>query len=174
MALIDRLSRRIHRAYHGLVTPDLRPVDLGILLALAYQQLVEQLRASLAEQGFDDLGRWDGYVFRQLAVQPITVSVLAGRLDITKQGAAQIVEDMQRRGYLQRRPDPSDGRAQLLVLSERGAAALAAARRFHQRYERRLGREHGRNAVLAARAVLTAMAGCTGDSADPLLRTTYL
>src|SRR5207248_8903508 len=77
-------------------------VDFGILLAAGYQEFVRQLRASLAEQGFGDLGRSDGYVLRALAGRPQTVSALAERLAVTKQGAAQLVEAMEAHGYVSR------------------------------------------------------------------------
>ena len=149
-------------------------VDLGILLVLAYQEFVRELREAHARDGFDDTGRSDGYVLRALAARPMTVSDLAARLQISKQGAGQIVDDMQRRGYLERRPDPSDARARLLYLSERGNTALAAARRFHQAYERRLARTHGRAAVSALRTMLEAMAGGEAHTVDPHLRALYL
>jgi DNA-binding MarR family transcriptional regulator len=148
-------------------------LDFGILLVLAYQQFVIELRTELTEQGFTDQGRSDGYVLRALGESPMTTSELADRLEISKQGAGQIVEDMERRGYLERRPDPRDGRARLLHLSEHGQAALAAARRFHQRYERRLVREHGAEAVETLRAVLGAMVG-EEQAADPRFRALYL
>src|SRR5947208_10525813 len=103
-------------------------LDFGILLVLAYQQFVIELRAELTEQGFTDQGRSDGYVLRALSESPMTTSELAERLEISKQGAGQIVEDMERRDYLERRPDPRDGRGRLLHLSEHGRAVLVAAR----------------------------------------------
>jgi DNA-binding MarR family transcriptional regulator len=154
----------------GVESPTL---DFGILLVLAYQEFVRELRDTLARQGFDDQGRSDGYVFRALGAQPMTTSELAERLEISKQGAAQIVDDMERRGLVERRPDPSDGRARLLHLSERGRATLAAARRFHQRFERRLVAEHGAEAVATLRALLTGIAG-EEQSADPRFRALYL
>ncbi|TQM30297.1 MarR family winged helix-turn-helix transcriptional regulator [Nocardia bhagyanarayanae] len=147
--------------------------DLGILLGLAYEQFVVELRASLTEHGFDDLGRSDGYVFRCLTKRPMNVSELAERLGITKQGAAQIVDDMQRRGYVERRPDPADGRAKLLYLTERGNAALAAARRYHRNREQRLAREFGPDALRTLRAVLGAVA-TEERLADPQLRALYV
>jgi DNA-binding MarR family transcriptional regulator len=150
-----------------------QPVDYGILLAQAYQSFVRQLRAHLAAEGFDDLGRSDGFVLRELGRQPMTVSRLAQRLDITKQGAAQVVDDMRRRGYLRRRPDPTDLRAQLVELSPRGTAALAAASRFHRAYERGLAHEHGPAAVATVRAVLTGMTADAPDGVDPRLRPLY-
>jgi DNA-binding MarR family transcriptional regulator len=148
--------------------------DFGILLALAYQEFVRELREAHAREGFGDTGRSDGVVFRALAVRPMTVSGLAERLQITKQGAGQIVDDMERRGYVERRPDQSDGRARLVHLSPRGTAALAAARRFHHRYERRLIQRYGVDAVAQLRHVLEAIAGGTAQTVDPRLRALFL
>jgi DNA-binding MarR family transcriptional regulator len=134
-------------------------IDLGILLALGYQRFVEQLRDHLAGRGYDDLGRSDGFVLRGLDRAPMTTSQLAALLHISKQGAAQIVNDMQRRGYVEGRPDPADGRARLLHLAPRGQRALAEARAFHRRYERELTDRVGSPAVTALRAALTTIAG---------------
>jgi DNA-binding MarR family transcriptional regulator len=143
--------------------------DFGILLLLAEQEFVRGLRAATAEQGFDDQGRSDGFVLRTLGAGPATISALADRLDISKQGAAQIVDDMENRGYVERHPDPTDGRARLIQLSARGQAALKAARKYHQAYERRLRKEHGDAAIDAVRAVFTAMAG-EDSTTDPHFR----
>ena len=151
-----------------------QPLDLGILMTLAYQQFVTELHASLASSGFDDLGRSDGVVFRALAQQRMSVSKLAELLEISKQGAAQIATDMQRRGYLARHPDPEDRRAWLLELSERGTAALAAARAFHHRYERGLVKRSGTEAVAVLRSTLAEMAGDASSRPDPRLKALFL
>ena len=151
----------------------MQPADLGILLGVAYQEFVRELHAAHAAAGFADVGRNDGFVFRSLAIRPMTVSDLAARLEISKQGAAQIIDDMERRGYVERQPDPADRRARLIRLSERGQRALANARRFHRDYERRLARAHGGDAVATLRAMLEAIAG-SEQSVDPRLRAFYL
>jgi DNA-binding MarR family transcriptional regulator len=144
-------------------------LDFGILLVLADQEFVRDLRATLARQGFDEQGRSDGFVLRTLGAAPTTVSGLAEQLEISKQGAGQIVDDMERRGLIERKPDPTDGRARLLHLSPRGKETLAAARRFHQTYERRLRKAHGDAAIDAVRAVLGSMVG-EERSATPRFR----
>ena len=144
----------------------------GASLGLAYQEFVRELREAQAGLGFGDLGRSDGFVFRALGSQPMTVSELIARLQISKQGAGRIVDDMERRGYVERHPEPDDGRARLLHLSGRGRAALAAARRFHQRYERRLARARpGGGGHL--RQLLEGIAG-PEQAVDPRLRAMYL
>lgn len=150
------------------------PADLGILVLLAYQGFVRGLHEEMARAGYDDLGRSDGVVFRMLHAQPRTVSDLAARLEITKQGAAQIVEDMERRGYVVRRPDPADRRARLVDLSDRGREALRVARGFHGAYEAELTAEHGRVQVDALRTMLGAMADRAPDGLDRELRGLYL
>lgn len=150
-----------------------RPTDIGILLGIAYQEFVRELRSVHEAQGATDIGRSDGFVFRSLAIKPMTVSELAERLEISKQGAAQIIDDMERRGYVQRRPDPSDGRARLIHLSERGRATLASARRFHRAFEKRLVQRFGDEAVRTLRVMLEAIAG-DEQRVDPRLRALYL
>jgi DNA-binding MarR family transcriptional regulator len=147
--------------------------DLGILLALAYQRFVEELREELAGAGIDALGRSDGYVFRALDERPCTVSELAARLQISKQGAAQIVSDMEGRGLVVRRPDPTDGRARLVELSEAGRTALTTARRFHRSFEARLVRELGPEPVAGLVATLEHVAG-QETLRDPRIRALYL
>lgn len=148
--------------------------DLGILVLVAYQGFVRQLHADMAAKGFDDLGRSDGVVMRVLHSRGRTVSDLAGLLDITPQGTAQIVEDMERRDYVVRRPDPDDARARLVELSDRGRAAIAAARGFHRRFERRMTRRHGAAAIADFRAVLGDMAEAAPGGLDRELRALYL
>ncbi len=136
-----------------------RNLDFGILLLLADQEFVRGLRAITAEQGFTDQGKSDGFVLRTLGDGPTTITAMAERLEITKQGASQLADDMERRGYVERRPDPSDARVRLLYLTDRGEAALQTARKFHQAYERKLRTRFGDQAIDSMRDVLTAMAG---------------
>ena len=138
-------------------------VDFGILLGLSYARFIEELRAALAFEGFDDLGTNDGYVVRILAERPISTSDLAREMAITKQGAGHVVGDLEARGYVTRTPHPADGRTQLVALSKRGDALVAAARRFHRQYERKLGRRMGTDVVADARRVLTAVVEGASD-----------
>jgi DNA-binding MarR family transcriptional regulator len=134
------------------------PLDYGILIGLAYQSFTSQLRGALAAQGFDNLGGAYGYVFRVLVSEQHSQRELAARLQITDQGMAKIVDEMVERDYLERRPDPGDARVKRLHLARRGRAALAAARRFHADFERRLARQLGAAAVRSSRRLLEAVA----------------
>jgi DNA-binding MarR family transcriptional regulator len=155
------------------MTADPQAVDLGILLGVAYQEFVRELRKAHEAAGFTDLGRSDGVVFRARAQRAMNISELAVHLEITKQGAAQIVDDMQQRGYVARRPDPADRRATLIEMTDRGTRALAAARAFHRAYQQRLTDRHGSAAVATLRAMLAEIAG-DEQRVDGRLRALYL
>jgi DNA-binding MarR family transcriptional regulator len=130
--------------------------DLGVLLGTVYQQFLAKLQDHLEKEGFAGIGPSNGNVFRALLDKSLTTSQLAAQLRITPQGAAGIVRDMERGGYVEGRPDPSDGRLKRLYLTERGRAAIGEVRRFHREYERRLAKRNGAKQVKAMRAVLTA------------------
>ena len=55
-------------------------------------------------------------------------SALAAGAGIDVSVASRQVATLERAGYVERRPDPRDGRASLLRLTDTGAAALATAR----------------------------------------------
>jgi DNA-binding MarR family transcriptional regulator len=143
-------------------------IDFGILLGLAYARFVDELHAALAAEGFDDLGRSYGYVFRGLDGAELNASELATRLRITNQGAVKLIDEMAARGYVERHPHPSDGRVKLLALSPRGQAALAAARRFHAAYEERLAADLGATPARALRRDLERL-GAADDLPDGLV-----
>jgi DNA-binding MarR family transcriptional regulator len=57
---------------------------------------------------------------------------------VRKQTMAQAVEQLERTGYVERRPNPADGRSQLIFLTARGRAVPevthAAARRVEEHW----------------------------------------
>lgn len=56
------------------------------------------------------------------------MSELAEQARVSKQTAAFLVEHLERAGFVQRVTDPTDGRARLVCIATREAAAIAVAR----------------------------------------------
>ncbi len=102
-------------------------LDLPVLLLSAARTLVDGIDAGVRARGFTDLRPAHGFAFVRLAPDGATVGQLAEHLDVTKQAASQMVEELVTKGYVERRPHPQDARARLVVLTARGWACTRAA-----------------------------------------------
>ncbi|MEU7060767.1 MarR family winged helix-turn-helix transcriptional regulator [Streptomyces sp. NPDC046197] len=96
------------------------------LLAVA-GELTQRIHDGVVARGFEGLRPAHGFAFARLAPDGATVTELAAHLGVTKQAASQLVDEMVRKGYTERRPHPGDARARLVVLTERGWACTRAA-----------------------------------------------
>jgi DNA-binding MarR family transcriptional regulator len=103
--------------------------DLPTLLLGAAGSIVEGIQERMAENGFADLRPAHGFAFIRITGSGSTVADLAAYLGVTKQAASQLAAELGAKGYVARRPHPSDGRSVLLVLTARGRAATRAADR---------------------------------------------
>lgn len=100
---------------------------LTVVLLAAANALIDGIHAGVVARGFDDLRPAHGFAFTRLAPDGATISDLAAHLDVTRQAASQLVDELEIKGYVERRPHPADGRARLVVLTERGWACTRAA-----------------------------------------------
>jgi DNA-binding MarR family transcriptional regulator len=98
-----------------------RPV-IGLLLRLVHQHYAQDIHAALREAGFGDIRPNHANVFPFVPAEGITVSELAELARVRKQTMAQAVDQLERMGYVERRPNPRDRRSRLVFLTERGAS----------------------------------------------------
>ena len=82
------------------------------------------------------------------------MSVLAQRAQITKQSMAELVAHLERHGYVERVPDPDDGRAKLVRATRRGTEVYAIAREFVAELEARWTERLGEEKMRRLRALL--------------------
>jgi DNA-binding MarR family transcriptional regulator len=106
------------------------PENLAILLREPFRIGSERLHERLAERGHPDVRAPHGNVFQYLDDGGTRVSVLAQRAQITKQSMAELVAHLERHGYVERVPDPTDRRAKLVRATRRGREVYAVAREF--------------------------------------------
>ncbi|MFF1720045.1 MarR family winged helix-turn-helix transcriptional regulator [Streptomyces sviceus] len=99
---------------------------LAAALLAAAGDLTQRINDGVVARGFEARPAW-GFAFTRLAPDGATVTELAGHLGVTKQAASQLVDEIVRKGYAERRPHPGDARARLVVLTERGWACTRAA-----------------------------------------------
>ncbi|WP_328870311.1 MarR family winged helix-turn-helix transcriptional regulator [Streptomyces sp. NBC_00287] len=101
-------------------------LSLSFALLATAGELVRRINDGVVARGFEGRSAY-GFAFTRIAAGGATVTELAGHLGVTKQAASQLVDELVRKGYVERRPHPRDARARLLVLTEHGWANTRAA-----------------------------------------------
>lgn len=97
--------------------------DLGFLLAKATQRWNELLAERFAAAGWGDVSPAYGSVLVPLYEENgLRMGELARRSSLSKQAMSELVRRLERAGLVERRPDPSDGRASVISLTERSRA----------------------------------------------------
>lgn len=103
---------------------DLSDHNLGVLISVLNRVVDDAVMAALAVE-HPDVRRAHGPVFEMLDPGGSRVADLARRARMSRQAMGELVDDLERLGYVARRADPSDGRAKLVVLTEKGQSAAA-------------------------------------------------
>lgn len=100
---------------------------VGQLLGRLLREFRTELFAPAVDRGYADLRPPHLQVFGNVGVDGSRLTELATRAQLSPATASELVSDLQRLGYLERRPDPSDGRARLIHPTARGRQVLADA-----------------------------------------------
>jgi len=141
---------------------------LGMLLRQLQRRWVQAIEAALAEAGFDDLRPLHSNVFPHVPPEGIQVSEMTRLARVRKQTMAQAVEELERLGYVERRPDPRDGRARLVFLTERGRSvrpvSMAASHRVLAHWEHLLGAESLSTLQRSLETLLERLRDAEGDA----------
>lgn len=93
--------------------------ELGILLFVANRALEQRAFDAVVAAGITDITLAQARIAARIAPDGSRVSELAAQARVTKQSAASLVEQLENAGYVERVPDPSDGRARLVRLAPR-------------------------------------------------------
>lgn len=111
------------------------PLGTPMLMFVAYRHAEQRILAHLHERGFPDLTLAQLRIAARLDDGGSRLTTLATSAQVTKQTAGFLVDQLEKAGYVERRPDPTDARARLVVLAERGQAAESAAREMEARLD---------------------------------------
>jgi DNA-binding MarR family transcriptional regulator len=149
------------RILHG-ESRDERP-NVGILLRGPFQEIVRRIAEGLVAAGFDDIRPAHTAVFQHINAEGSRLSELAERAQITKQSMGYLVDYLEEHGYLERRADPSDRRASLIFLTERGWAEVHEALRIIAEIEQEWAQRLGKQRMEQLRELLTELDASAGS-----------
>jgi DNA-binding MarR family transcriptional regulator len=124
------------------------------LLGLATRQMAADLNDKLLQAGVTDhRDSWNN-VMPHIPASGIRLTELATRANMTKQAMAELVAEIERRGYLQRTTDPADRRARIIEFTDQGWATVNLALSALGELEAEIASRLGEPAVEQLRSTL--------------------
>ncbi|ADB74315.1 MarR family winged helix-turn-helix transcriptional regulator [Geodermatophilus obscurus] len=128
--------------------------NLGLLCFYPHRALEARLLAELAAVGFDNITPAQGRIAARIAPGGTRLTALAEQALVTKQTAGHLVDQLERAGYVRRVPDPTDARARLVQMADRGLEVVAVARRVEAEVEAEWTAHLGEEAAAQLRVAL--------------------
>ncbi|GAA0908726.1 MarR family winged helix-turn-helix transcriptional regulator [Virgisporangium ochraceum] len=109
------------------MSEDVHP-NVGVLLFIAYRSMEQRVLEALAGLGYD-ITLAQARLFMRIAPHGSRQTDLAEQAQITKQSAGFLIEALEKAGYVERVPDPTDARARLVRVAAHGARAVETSRK---------------------------------------------
>jgi DNA-binding MarR family transcriptional regulator len=127
------------------------------LLNVACDEFSDEVYKRVAAAGFGDIRPGHGCVFGNIDPDGSRLTDLAFRANMTKQSVSEVTNDLERRGYVERVPDPGDGRAKIIRLTPRGREVQVIGRRLIDEAEQEWAERFGEERIAALREALEAI-----------------
>ena len=97
---------------------------IGQLLGRLLREFRTELFVPAVEAGYTDIREPHLHIFGNVGIDGVRLTELATRAQLSLGTTSELVSDLQQLGYLERRPDPADGRAKLIFPTLRGRQVL--------------------------------------------------
>jgi DNA-binding MarR family transcriptional regulator len=133
------------------------PTDLPMirLLGVAFDYFSTEHTQRVAAAGYADIRPGHGCVFGGIDPENGSrLTDLADRAMMTKQTVGEVVSDLEKRGYVERVPDPEDGRAKIIRLTTKGREVYLTGWRLNKELEEEWAKRFGEHRVAALREAL--------------------
>jgi DNA-binding MarR family transcriptional regulator len=131
-------------APHRRARSEADPPYVGALLRICWQRARDHMHAAIRAAGFSDLQDAHFVVFSYPLPDGARPTELARRLRMSRQAANYLIGQLERLGYLERRPAPG-GDKRLVYLTERGwrvaEVIYASLRRLQEEWAEEVGRD---------------------------------
>lgn len=105
-------------------------LHIGQLLVHTTRRFQTELYRRLSEAGLEGLRAPHTHVSAYIEAEGSRLTELARKARMTVPAMLELVDDLERLGYAERRPDPTDRRAKLIVMTQRGWHAMRIGQRI--------------------------------------------
>lgn len=140
----------------SIIEPEGTPISVGVLMLIPYRHMEQRILAAVTAAGYR-ITLAQARVFQRLDPGGSRLTKLAQAAQVSKQAAAFLVNELERGGYVERVPDPDDGRARLIRITQQGRDAVAVAlveqRRIEEEWAEHLGARRSRELRRALEAL---------------------
>ncbi|MDK4721759.1 MarR family transcriptional regulator [Rhizobium sp. CNPSo 3968] len=138
------------------------------LLLYAYQASARALTQTLHERGHPAIRLKHGAVFANIDEEGTRASLLAERAGMGKAAMGELIDDLERLGYVERVPDPTDRRAKLVTARPEARQVMQIVHEFNDGIERRYRELLGEQAYRILRTALRTIAA--KEDMQPIIR----
>ncbi|MCT7656820.1 MarR family winged helix-turn-helix transcriptional regulator [Mycobacterium deserti] len=135
--------------------------NTATLMFIAHRAMESRVMEALAAAGVGDITVAQSRLMQRLDPRGMRLTDLAEQARVTKQTAGELIGQLERAGYVVRAPDPSDARARLVTLSDKGVALCQIAGAEVARVEREWRTFLGDDAFTQLHEALTALRAIT-------------
>lgn len=147
------------------ISPPPRP--LPALLTGVKLAAIEKLHGRIAAAGHPEIRAGHGCVFGFIDLDNGSrLTDLAAGAGLTKQAVGEVVAELDRLGYVTRVPDPQDGRAKIIKLTDRGLDAVIKGRRIFEEIEREWAEQIGPELMASFREAATRLTALEGRATE--------
>src|SRR5215211_8345148 len=146
------------------------PLAIGALLRLAWQAVRERIYEGVLEAGYTDLSRAHVFLLRWPPFDGLRPSEIATRNQLSRQAINDLLSDLEKGGYLERIPDPTDGRARIVRFTERGWDLTQVIRDMSFTTEREWARAIGEARFAEFRDTLRELVAYASPAGEAVLR----
>lgn len=137
-------------------------MNIGLLLYIPYRDLENRIMAAVTAAGYD-VTLAQARVLQRIGPDGTRLTELAEAAQVTKQTAGFLVDQLEKAGYVERVPDPTDGRARLVRITAKAEGAGPVANEEMARIEAEWEQHLGKRRMAQLREALEKL----GEVTDP-------
>ena len=111
-------------------------ISINRLLLDVYKDLNKKVISKINENGYSDIKPTHTHIFRHISLEGIRLKDLTDKIGLSKQSISEIVDDLEKKGYLVKLPDDNDLRAKKICYTEKGKELIGLGKCISKELEK--------------------------------------